>query len=121
MRRQRWSASRPWPPGAGFALEAVDQVDDIEEAAAGTGTDAGAGDANCQMSLAGSGAADQHQIALQRQEAAAGEIVHQGCVDRRVGEVELVNLFGEGSLAIVSWYFIELACFSLTRRRAGRR
>ena len=32
-------------PGAGFAVELVDQVDDVEEAAAGAAADAGAGDA----------------------------------------------------------------------------
>ena len=102
------------PPVAGFAGELVDEVDDVEEAAAGTAADAGAGDADRQVGLAGARAADQHQIALMRKEAAAGELAHQRFVDRRVGESELVDLLGEGSLATVSWYLIERACFSLS-------
>jgi hypothetical protein len=41
------------PPVAGFAVKLVDQVDDVEEAAAGTAADAGAGDADSQVGLAG--------------------------------------------------------------------
>ena len=82
------------PPVASFAVELVDQVDDVEEAAAGTGADAGAGDADSQVGLAGARAAGQHQIALMRQEAAAGEIAHQSFVDRRDGEGEFVDLLG---------------------------
>jgi hypothetical protein len=40
-------------PGTAFGLELVDQVDDVEEPAAGTVTDAGAGDGDRQMGLAG--------------------------------------------------------------------
>ena len=52
------------PAGAGFGLEPVDQVDDVEEAAAGAIADTGPGDGDGQMRLAGSGAADQHDVAL---------------------------------------------------------
>jgi hypothetical protein len=107
------------PPGAGFAVELVDQVDDVEDAAADTAADAGAGDADSQVGLARAGAADQPQIALMRGEAAGGELAYQSCVDRRAGEGDLVDLLGpesgaKGSLATVSWYFIERACFSLS-------
>jgi hypothetical protein len=39
--------------GAGLGVELVDEVDDVEEAAAGTAADAGAGDADSQVGLAG--------------------------------------------------------------------
>jgi hypothetical protein len=48
--------------------------------------------------LARACAADQHQIALTGQEATAGEVAHQGFVDRRAGEDELVDLLGEWQL-----------------------
>ena len=41
----------------------VDQIDDVEEAAAGADADAGAGEAEGELGLAGSGAADQHEVA----------------------------------------------------------
>ena len=57
--------------GAALGLELVDQIDDVEEPAAGTVTDAGARDGDGKMRLAGAGAADQHDVALMRQEVAA--------------------------------------------------
>ena len=50
------------------------------------------------MSLAGAGSADQHDVALMRQEVAAGEIAHQDLVDRRAGEVEVVDILGQRQL-----------------------
>jgi hypothetical protein len=47
---------------AGLGLEAIDEVDYVEEAAAGTGSDAASGDGNGQMSFAGAGAANQHDV-----------------------------------------------------------
>src|SRR5581483_11154664 len=60
---------------AGLALEAVDEVDHVVEAATGTGSDAAPGDCDGQMSFAGTCSADQHDIALLGDEAAAGEII----------------------------------------------
>ena len=68
--------------GAALGLELVDQVDDVEEAAAGAVADAGPGDGDGQMGLAGAGAADQDDVALVGEELAAGEVAHQGLVDR---------------------------------------
>ena len=68
--------------GAGLGLELVDEVDDVEEAAAGAAADAGAGDGDGDVGLAGAGAADQHDVALLLEEAAAGEVAHQRLVDR---------------------------------------
>ena len=84
--------------GAGLGLELVDEVDDVEEAAAGAAADAGAGDGDGDVGLAGAGAADQHDVALLREEAAAGEVAHQGLVDRRAVEVEVVDLLGQRQL-----------------------
>ena len=55
----------------------------------------------------------QHGVALLCDEAAAGEIVDERLVDRRTFELEVIEVFGSGSLAMVSWYLIERACFSL--------
>ena len=67
-------------PGAEFGLEVVDQVDDVVAAASGTLADAGARDGDGEMGLAGAGAADQHDVALPFEEAAAGELLDQGLV-----------------------------------------
>ncbi len=80
--------------GAELGLEVVDQVDDVVAAAAGALADAGAGDGDGEMGLAGAGAADQHDVALALQEAAAGELLDQGLVDWRGGEVEVGQLLG---------------------------
>ena len=84
--------------GSCLSVELVDQIDDIEEAATSTAANAGAGDADSQVRLARACAADQHQIALTCQVATAGEVAHQGFVDWRVGEDELVDLLGERQL-----------------------
>jgi hypothetical protein len=61
----------PLPSVAGLDLQAVDEVDHIVEAPAGTGSDAAPGDCDGQMGFAGAGAADQHDVALLGDEAAA--------------------------------------------------
>src|SRR5207344_1665338 len=68
------------PSVAGLDLQAIDEVDHVVEATAGTGSDAASGDGNGQMGLAGAGTADQNGIALLCDEAAAGEIIDQGMV-----------------------------------------
>src|SRR3979490_1087863 len=99
--------------GAGLGLEPVDEIDHVVEPAAGTATDAASGDGNGQMGLAGTGPADQHGVALLGDEAAAGEVCDERFVDRRALELEVVEVLGERQLAMVSWYLIERACFSL--------
>jgi hypothetical protein len=61
------------PTVAALGLEPIDQIDDIEEAAAGAAADARASDRDGEMGLATSGVASQHDIALLRDEAAGGE------------------------------------------------
>src|SRR4051812_18171415 len=101
------------PSIAGLGLEAIDEVDDVEEAAAGTGSDAASGDGDGQVGFACAGAANQHDVALLGDEAAASEIIDEGLIDRRAVELEVGDVLGSGSLAMVSWYLIDLACFSL--------
>jgi hypothetical protein len=84
--------------GAGLAVEPVDQVDNVVEAAAGAAPDAGPRDPDRQMGLARARTADQDQVALLAEEGAAGEITHQGLVDGRVGEGELLDLLGKRQL-----------------------
>ena len=62
------------PSIAGLGLEAIDEVDDVEEAAARTDTDAAVGNGDGQMRLSGPGAADQDGITLLGKEAPTGEI-----------------------------------------------
>jgi hypothetical protein len=81
--------------GTALGLELVDQVDDVEEAAAGAVADAGSGDGDGQVGLAGAGPADQNDVALLDQEPAAGEIVHEGGVDRRAVEGEVAEVLGQ--------------------------
>ena len=83
---------------AGLDLQAVDEVDDVVEAAAGTGSDAASGNSDGQMGLAGTGASDQDGVALLGDEAAAGEIIDEGLVDRRGTELEVIDILGEGKL-----------------------
>jgi len=63
---------------------------------AGALADAGAGDADGQVRLAGSRPADQHEIALLLEEGPAREVADQRLVDRRVLEAEFLDLLGEG-------------------------
>ena len=89
---------RPWLPLRCFGLEPVDKVDDVEEAAACAVADQGAGNGDGQMRLAGSGAADEHGVALVGEEGAAGQVPDQRLVDRRAVEVELLDVLGERQL-----------------------
>jgi hypothetical protein len=100
------------PPVAGLDLQAVDEVDHVVEAATGTRSDAASSDGDGQMGFAGTGAADQHGVTLLGDKAAAGEIVDQRLIDGRALEQSSRSL-ASGSLAMVSWYLIDRACFSL--------
>src|SRR6185369_18077237 len=80
---------------AGLDLEAVDEVDHVVEAPAGTGSDAASGNGDSQMGLAGAGTADQHGVALLGDEAAAGEVIDQRLVDGGALELEVVEVLGK--------------------------
>jgi hypothetical protein len=71
------------PTVAGLGFEPIDEIDDIVEPATGAGADAASRDGDGEMRFAGSGSADQHDIALLGDEAAAGEVFDQGLVDGR--------------------------------------
>src|SRR5262245_63064878 len=86
------------PSIAGLGLEPVDEVDHVVEPAAGAGSDAASGNRDGKMRLAGSSPADQHGVALLGDEAAAGEVVDEGLVDRRTLELEVVEVLGERQL-----------------------
>jgi len=83
---------------AGLGVEAVDEVDDVEEAAAGAVADQRSGDGDGQVRLACSGAADEHHVALVGDEAALRQIAHQAFVHRRAGEVEVLDVLGQRQL-----------------------
>jgi hypothetical protein len=58
----------------------------------------GSCDGDRQMRLAGTGAANQDEVALLRDEVAAGEIAHQVLVDRCPVEGKVVDILGERQL-----------------------
>jgi hypothetical protein len=70
------------PSVAGLGLEAVDEVDHIVEAATGAGSDATSGDCDGQMGLARASTANEHDVALLSDEAAASKVVDERLVDR---------------------------------------
>jgi len=84
--------------GAGFSLQSVDQIDDMVEPAAGAVSDQGAGNGDGQMRFAGSGAADQNDVALIGDEGAGGKVVDQARIDRGAGEVEVVQILCQRQL-----------------------
>ena len=98
---------------AGLGLKPVDEIDHVVEPAAGAAADAASGNGDGKMCLAGAGPADQHGVALLGDEAAAGEVVDERLVDRRASNWKTSRSFASGNLAMVSWYLIERACFSL--------
>ena len=87
-----------WLAVSGLGLEPVHKVDDIEETAAGASADQSPGDADGEMGLAGSSAADQHDITLIGDEAAGSQVSDEPLVDGGAGEVELFDVFGQWQL-----------------------
>jgi len=83
------------PSVAGLDLQAVDEVDHVVEAAAGTRSDATSGDGDGHMCFAGAGTTDKDGVTLLGDEAAAGEIVDQGLIDRCAFELEVLEILGE--------------------------
>jgi hypothetical protein len=92
------------PAVARLGLDAIDEIDNIVKAATRAGPDAATGDCDRQVRLAGAGPADQHGVALLGEESAAGQIAHQGLIDRGTVELEVVEVLGEYSY---SRYFAE--------------
>jgi hypothetical protein len=84
--------------GAGFGVELVHQVDDVEEPAPAAVSDTGTCDADREMGLASPGSADQHEVTLMVEEASGGQVPDQGLVDLGRLEVELVDLLGQRQL-----------------------
>lgn len=84
--------------GTCLGFEPVDEVDDIVEPAPRPVSDAGSRDGDGEIGLAGSGPADEHDVALVSQELAAGERVYQTLVDRGAVEGELGDVLGQGQL-----------------------
>jgi len=113
--RVRCSAIRPLPSIAGLDLQAVDEVDHV--CRSGRGRQIGCSFLAIAMAIcvfAGAGTADQDGVTLLGDEAAAGEIIDQRLVDGCAFELESPqDPLASGSLAMVSWYLIERACFSL--------
>src|SRR5712672_3258796 len=101
------------PSIAGLGLEPVDEVDHVVEPAAGAGSDAASGNRDGKMRLAGAGPADQHGVALLGDEAAAGEVVDEFWLIGVPSNWKSSRSLASGSLAMVSWYLMERACFSL--------
>jgi hypothetical protein len=86
------------PSVTGLDLQAVDEVDDVVEAAARAGSDAASGDCYGHMCFAGAGTADQDGVTLLGDEAAAGEIIDQRLVDRCALELEVLKVLGQRQL-----------------------
>ena len=90
------------PSVTGLDLQAVDEVDDVVEAPAGTGTNAVSGDCDGEMGLAGTSTADQHGVALLGDEASTGEIIDQRLVDGGALELEVIDQ-GPWQAAVWRW------------------
>ena len=77
----------PSPSAAALLPQLVGEVDDVEEASAGAVANAGARARGREVGLAGSGAANEDDVALVSQELAAGELAHEVLVDGAAVEV----------------------------------
>src|SRR5260370_10617981 len=86
------------PSATGLGLEAVDEIDDVVEAAACAAADAASGNSDGKMRLAGTGSADQDDVTLLGDEATSGEVFHEGLVDRRAPELKAVEILGQWQL-----------------------
>src|ERR1700694_1879079 len=86
------------PSVAGFDLQAVDEVDHVVEAAAGTRSDAASGDCNGHMCFSGAGSPDKDGVRLLGDEAAAGKIIDQRLVDGSTFELEVLKVLGQRQL-----------------------
>ena len=64
------------------------------------------------MGFSSAGSAHQHGVALLGQECAASKIAHEGFVDRRALELEVVEVLGKRQLGDAELVF-DLACLFL--------
>src|SRR5690606_27026361 len=81
-----------------LCFQPIDQIDNVEEAAARAVANESTGNRDGQMALAGSRATDENDVALIGDEGAGGQFPHQRFIDGRVGEVEVVDVLGEWQL-----------------------
>ena len=86
------------PSVAALGLEPIDEIDHVVEPAAGAGADAASGNGDGKMGFAGTGTADQHDVALLGDEATTSEVIHERLVDRRAFELEVIEVLGERQL-----------------------
>lgn len=80
---------------ARFHFQAVDQIDDIEEAAACSVADESTGDRDGQVTLSCPCAVDENDIALIGDEGAGRQLPHHEFIDGCIGEVEVIDVLGE--------------------------
>ena len=76
----------------------VHQVDDVEEPAPPSFSDAGTGNADREVSFSSAGSTDQNQVALMVEEVSGSQITDQGLIDLCRFEVELVDLLCQWQL-----------------------
>src|SRR5277367_923652 len=81
-----------------FGLELIDEIDGGKEAPARSSADATPRDGDGQMRLACACSADQDDVALLGDEAAAGQVAHESLIDRRVLEGEVVDVLSQRQL-----------------------
>src|SRR5690606_4283920 len=87
--------------GAGFGVQLVHQVHDVEEAAALATADAGPGDADGKVGFAGPGAADEDDVTLMLEELSGGQIARQRFVTGVSSKLNSSTSLAKGSLAMV--------------------
>ena len=88
----------PLAAGAGFAFQPVDEIDHIVEAPSGAAADAGPGNGDGKMALAGACSADQDGVSLLGQKAAVRQLAHQRLIDGRAGKLEAIEVLGQRQL-----------------------
>src|ERR1700733_13678067 len=88
----------PLASGSALGFKLVDQINDIEEPATRAATYASPRNRDGKMRLAGPSSADQHDVALMRQEVATDQVAHQRLVDRRACKRKLIDVLGQRQL-----------------------
>ena len=97
--------------GSAFGLELIDEIDGSEEATARSGSDAASRDGDGQMGLAGSGSSDQDDVSLLAMKAPPARSRTRASLIGVLLNAKSSTSLASGSLATVSWYLIERACF----------
>ncbi|EHH12616.1 hypothetical protein MEA186_07454 [Mesorhizobium amorphae CCNWGS0123] len=98
--------------GAVLGLEPVDEIDDVEEAAARSVTDERSGNRDGEMRLARSGAADEDGVALSAMKLPVARSRTSASLTGVSVKSKSSMSLASGSLATVSWYLMERACVS---------